>query len=180
MDFTRALMVKRYAQAYVNTAGCILDEKIVDALGSFADFCIKHNSSLRLLELANVPAKTRTDALCRLAGRFDLSDTLRPLIVLLVKSRRSTLLGLIAHKAMELCYQNKSYQYFKVTSATPLSEQQCNKIIAFIKRKVNVVARLKVTVDSSLIAGIRVQNKQWLWEHSIKKELRLLSRPVIH
>ena len=128
--------------------------------------------------MVSVPVHVRMQALLRLVESFGLLNTLSGMIKLLTRDRRGILLGEIAQRIIYLCQKNSPYTTFKVTSALELSDDRQDQLVQFIERKTGTKARLQVTIDPSLIAGIRIQSEQLLWEYSIKKELRLLSRPI--
>lgn len=59
-------------------------------------------------------------------------------------------------------------------TAVPLTDEQVAAIHEFLHEKTGKKIILIMVIDSSLLAGIRLQSETFLWEYSIGRQLQAL------
>ena len=63
---------------------------------------------------------------------------------------------------------------FSIISAQEINDQQIESIKQFLSRLINKKIIGTPSIDTSLIAGLRLQSNEYLWEYSIRKHINAL------
>ncbi len=67
---------------------------------------------------------------------------------------------------------------FFIDSSLPLSDEEKNHIESFLKEQVQAIVLCSYRVTPELVAGIRIQNENYLWEYSVQAQLRAISTSI--
>ena len=125
-----------------------------------------------LLESPRVESGQRRDALERAVGGRVANDTLNLLKVMGKRNRMGLFEDLLIWFD-ELADREQGVKRYTVTSATPLSEQQRERLRSQLAGPTGVVI-LTEKVDPSLIGGIVLRHEDMIRDYSIKTRLESL------
>ncbi len=100
-----------------------------------------------------------------------LSDQAKNLIQLLLENNRILLLPQIAAQFDLLRYKQEGVAVAEITSAFPLSDSQLSELVAGLEKKFNLKLKPSVSVDESLIGGIRVVVGDQVLDTSVQAQL---------
>ncbi|MBC7202273.1 MAG: F0F1 ATP synthase subunit delta [Pusillimonas sp.] len=100
-----------------------------------------------------------------------LSDQARNFIELLVQNGRILLLPQIAEQFDLLKNQFEGSAVAQITSAFELSDAQVNELLAGLEKKFGLKLKPSVTVDPSLIGGVRVVVGDQVLDTSVQAQL---------
>jgi F-type H+-transporting ATPase subunit delta len=99
----------------------------------------------------------------------------RNMIQLLVRNRRLAVLAQIREQFEKMKLEDEGKLDAKISSAFPLDDRQCNRVVNLLssrfKRKINAT----VTVDPELIGGIKVEVGDKVWDASIRGKLQTMA-----
>jgi F-type H+-transporting ATPase subunit delta len=99
----------------------------------------------------------------------------RNMIQLLVRNRRLAVLAQIREQFEKMKLEDEGKLDAKISSAFPLDDRQCNRVVNLLssrfKRKINAT----VTVDPDLIGGIKVEVGDKVWDASIRGKLQTMA-----
>lgn len=100
-----------------------------------------------------------------------LSDQASNLIRLLVENDRILLLPQIAAQYELLKHKLEGTAAANITSAYPMSDDQVKQLVAGLEKKFNLKLKPNVTVDQSLIGGVRVVVGDQVLDTSVQAQL---------
>lgn len=95
-------------------------------------------------------------------------------IDLLVQNDRLLLLPIIATQFVDLKNRHEGTAQAEITSAFEMSDAQVNELIAALEVKFGLKLKPHVTVDQSLIGGVRVAVGDQVLDTSVKAQLARL------
>lgn len=136
-------------------------------------------------ELANVASladvrEALTDPRLNAARRIDLftsliktplDDRARNFIEVLVSNNRILLLPQIAEQFELLKHQHEGTALAEITSAYPISDEQVQELVKGLEKKFGLKLKAAVTVDASLIGGVRVIVGDQVLDTSVQAQL---------
>jgi|SRR5690625_49690 len=100
-----------------------------------------------------------------------LSEQAQNFIQLLIRNERLLLLPAIAQQFEVLRHKLEGSALAQISSAFELSEAQVNDLVAALEKKFGLSLKAEVTVDSSLIGGVRVQVGDQVLDTSVQAQL---------
>ncbi|AKQ57604.1 F0F1 ATP synthase subunit delta [Bordetella hinzii] len=103
-----------------------------------------------------------------------LPQAARNFIDLLVQNDRLLLLPIIATQFVDLKNRHEGTAQAEITSAFEMSDAQVNELIAALEVKFGLKLKPHVTVDQSLIGGVRVAVGDQVLDTSVKAQLARL------
>lgn len=107
-----------------------------------------------------------------------LSPLVKNFLGLLIEKRRTNVVYEIKDSYDALLDEKRGFGDAFVVSAFPLSEEECEKIKAHLEAEFQRKMRLSVEVDKSLIAGVRIQYKDYVMDTSYKAKLERLTEAI--
>lgn len=112
----------------------------------------------------------------------EIFSSLSPLVLnflgLLIEKRRTDVIFAIKESYEMLLDEYLGYGDASVLSAFELSEEEEEKIKAHLEETFKKKIRLDVKVDKSLIAGVRIQYKDYVMDTSYKAKLKCLREEI--
>lgn len=171
MNPTYAPLARKYAVAFLNVAGNKFEQKDLKALETVTIFFIANRTIALLFNLPGIKKNTINQVLEKLFGEFGTKELLKRLVALLLQHHRAFLLPDVLHQISDVYKQRTGIAQFQVHSSHALDEQQLQAALTFLGRITGKQVLYEYRVDSSLIAGLRLQSDTLLWEHSVKKQL---------
>ncbi len=172
MDSTE-LLAHRYAIAFLNVYQHSLTVPVIKRLAELIKFLESHKQSLFYVKVSSIPEIIKRDVLGQLFEQFELkTPAFFALLTTLAQHKRLFLSLPILHKIYQDYEKRMNISEFVVATATQLNQDQITTIQKFLEKQIQQAVDLTVTLDRSLIAGIRIQSDTLLWEHSIRKQLK--------
>ncbi len=137
--------------------------------------------SADLRALISSPVVSRADqeaAIKAIAAKMNLSALVANTLQLMSQKRRLFVLPqLLANLAMRIS-DEKGEVVAEVTSATPMSADQQNKLAASLKASAGKTVKLKTAIDETLIGGLVVRLGSTMIDTSVKAKLAALQNAM--
>lgn len=176
MDIRAVVLAKKYARAYLNVFMASIAFEDIERLCSFEQFLETHKLAMFFFGLPHISLISKIRCIGLLVAKFSLPQSLARLLTMLIESGRTALMQEVIKQIGEEYRKRKNIQFFAITSSHQLKPEE----IDAIQRKLEHATKSKVIcshhVDKELIAGLRALSSNFLWEYSIAKQLRLLTR----
>ncbi|MCD0503995.1 F0F1 ATP synthase subunit delta [Bordetella petrii] len=106
--------------------------------------------------------------------KAELPQAVRNFVELLVANDRLLLLPIIAKQFVELKNRHEGTAQAEITSAFELSDAQVKELIDALETKFGLKLKANVTVDKSLIGGVRVAVGDQVLDTSVQAQLARL------
>lgn len=179
MKADEEIVAKKYACAFLNCYEKEISLQEYTVLDSACQALKKYKQFLHLLDASFLSAAEKEKGLKILIQECRVPLSLEPLCRLLGQHHRLFLLPLVIHFT-KLEY-SKRYALLPMTIKTSaqVSEADIDLLKKFLSLQTGCQIIATSVVDRSLIAGIRMESIPYIWEHSIAKQLRQVSRQVI-
>ena len=171
MDITEKILARHYAQAFLNIYMDFLKEDDYEIICSLFNFFKERRQACFLMRLSLLHADVKCKALDEIAEKFELPDCFKKLLHLLVEHKRTLLLADVFDEICNEYKKRKGMVTFQVKSVGQLSEQQKKSIEKFLTQVTQKIVLCSYKEDMNLIAGLRLQSKQYLWETSLRDRL---------
>lgn len=117
--------------------------------------------------------ETKLAAFNGVAG--ELPSPLKNLVSILIDSRRSALLAPIRDHFETLKHAHESVLRAAITSAFPLSDTERDDLIRSLAKKYGKTIEASVTVDASLLGGVRIQIGDEVVSASVRDQLNQMA-----
>lgn len=169
----------RYATALLAVHKEPFSEIVCDALRAAISYYAATPMVLIYLQTPLLGASQKEEALECIRKRFNLPSIIEKIDRLLLEHARIFLLPVVYAALIEQSNRAAGRITCTITSAGPLlNEQQqiCREFVAVVSGKKPLI---EWAVDTALIAGIRIQTEDWLWEHSLDAQLRALANTLL-
>ncbi len=165
-------IARKYAYAFLNIFGNKISLDDIIHFQAAEQFLRSTPRALFLLKVPGLPEQVKKDGLLGLCSRFQLPRETAILITLLLKNKRVYLIKAIFTNIIDIYKERKNVQVFMVSSSIELSSFHRSQVEAFLATRITGVIIYKYMVDKRLIAGMRLQSDNYLWEYSLQKQLR--------
>lgn len=164
-------VARPYAEALF---GAVRDDKA--GLPAWADLVSEMGQVAANPDVSEAMADPRLDDAQRMqlfVGliKADLPQAARNFIELLVQNDRLLLLPIIATQFEALKNRFEGTAQAEITSAFELSEAQLNELVAALELKFGLKLKPNVTIDPSLIGGVRVAVGDQVLDTSVQAQL---------
>ncbi len=172
------LNAKRYAQAFLNLF--TLTQTDITNIKKAFDFLDHHREIFSLLKVPLLDSQIKENALKEyLLIQFSLPASFQQLIHVLVEQRRTYLIQMILLEMIHLFEDQQGLESFTIASSTALNDTELEKIKAFLATHTHHNIICTPLVDTDLIAGVRMQSNNHLWEYSIRKQLAAIKSQML-
>ena len=167
-------VAKKYAQAFmiVFPKACTFND--LNKLEAAQKFLQKNKRTLFFLQLPQFDHERRTSMVADLIDYFSLPHDCAAIILLLIKDNRSFYIPAVLAWISQLYKDQIQSTEFSIKSAHDLDTKQIEAIKQFLGHLLKKKIIGTPSLDTSLIAGLRLQSNNYLWEYSIRKQLRTL------
>jgi F-type H+-transporting ATPase subunit delta len=143
-------------------------ESDIDAL----DAALTESADLRtMISSPLISREQQGDAIVAIAKKMKLSTLTTNSLALMASKHRLFVMPQLIAELREMIAAEKGEVTAEVTSATPLTAAQTDKLIASLKARVGKDVKLKTTVDESLIGGLVVKLGSMMIDTSIRAKL---------
>ncbi len=172
------LVAKKYAQAFLNVYADELSlddfKRICVAAGMLRDKRIAF-----FLRLSAIDAETKRAALYEFLQTTQIHPLCKKLVDLLLEDNRSFLIHPVLVYLCVFYKKRKGVAQFTIASSHPLKQEELEILQQFLVKLIGCYIIYSSKIDKKLIAGIRLQSNEFLWEHSIRKQLACVEMPLI-
>lgn len=174
MIISQSSSSKKYATAYLNLYQNDIHMTDIQNICRSVVF-LKRNRNFMLLACAvGTKKEEKISIVDKLFVHFSLHDSFKKLVRLLIKNNQLCLLPVILQDVCCLYKTRKNILELEIQSAEQLDQQAAQEFEAFFAQRSNMDIVSHVKVDTSLIAGVRLQSSLFLWEYSVASQLRTL------
>lgn len=167
-------LAHRYASAFLNL---FMDQMSVDdvmRIKKAYEHLMSNSRPLFFLGFPMITVVKQQELIDIMFDYFSLFKPLKKLSNLLIKHRRGILFADVLKHIWWHYFQRKGIEYVTITSSHELSKDKIHVFQEYLARLSGKDILYEYGVDATLIAGIRMQSNQILWEHSIRNQLRAL------
>ncbi len=168
------IVAQKYAKAFMGVFPKSFSLNDVKKIETAQFFLQTHKRTLFFLQLPQFTAERKKSMVADLIDYFSLPHDFAALILLLIHHDRSYYIPDVLLCLTELYKQQINSLEFSIQSAQPLSENKIESIKQFLGRLLTKKIIGIPSIDTSLIAGLRLQSNDYLWEYSIRKQMRAL------
>lgn len=176
-DFIRARM---YAKAFLNVWPDAINPQLLERLTDFAKVLHKERRLFFILSLPHLGRDIKAEQVKQFCERLGLPWQFERLVNLLLADQRIFLLPEIVTYICQLYARQHNIVRVKIKSSVPLKKEECEILTQFLGRCTGSAVQYQAYVDSSLIAGIRIESDRVLWEHSAQQQLRSVAGAGYH
>lgn len=165
---------QKYAKAFMATFPKTITLPLIGKMNIAQKFLQTHKQVLLFLQLPQLNQERKKSMVADLISYFALPEQLSAIILLLIKHNRSFYIPDVLFCISQLYKKQTNSVIFSLKSAYPLSEQHIQTIKLFLEKLMHKNVITEPSLDTSLIAGVRLQSSEYLWEYSIRKQLQTL------
>jgi F-type H+-transporting ATPase subunit delta len=165
---------RRYAEAFVETAAEKGDETLQSVRQELSAFAAAVDEVFDLSNLLMNPAVTadeRVKVLDRVMEEVGLSDLTKRFLHLLAEKDRINEIREIAHVYDQLADARTGRVQAEITSAIELSDATTDQLRRALEKRTGKKIEMNVSVDESLIGGIKAQVGSFVFDGTIRSEL---------
>ncbi|KKP35340.1 MAG: ATP synthase subunit delta [candidate division TM6 bacterium GW2011_GWF2_32_72] len=178
MQLEKIALSKKYAAAFLNLFMNQLNDEDIKKFETAETFLKKNRRNIFFLRFPSIDASLKQKVLNLIFEKFQINPILFKLTDLLKSKKRLFLLRETIKQICIIYKRRKNIIDFNISSSHQLNEHQKKVIQEFLEHntKKNITSSYKI--NPNLIAGIRLQSNELLWEYSIQKKLRLLNKEL--
>lgn len=176
MKIITLTIAKKYAEAYVNCYGHNLDLEEINRIDQAADFIISRRSALALFSVPLLTSNQVQQALEQVLSAYRLPKEFSRLYTILFNRKKILLIADVFKQIVAVYRARHNIMHVSMQSSAPLSETQITSLQKFIANHTKKAIVYHTELNHELIAGIRLQSDSILWEHSVAKALREISK----
>lgn len=175
MDRADQLLSTRYAKAFTHVYGKRITEADSDRLDTLSSVIHQEATPLALLKIPTISNEIKRQVLEQLLSeKVGLSPVFNKLVYMLIEDQRAVLLQPVLERVKEQYDKDHHIERFVLVSSHPLSYDDHHALVAFLERSTGRRIKARMVIDPRLIAGIRLQSREHLWEYSIARDLAKL------
>ncbi|HSC25271.1 MAG TPA: F0F1 ATP synthase subunit delta [Candidatus Babeliales bacterium] len=167
-------IAKKYATAFIKVFFTSITFADINRIEKAQKFLQTHKRTLFFLQLPQFDHKIREAMVADLVNYFSLPMQLSTIILLLIDHNRSYYIPEVLSFIIILYREQTGSIQFVCTSSQVLNEEQIESIKKFLERYIHKNITCVQSINPSLIAGIRLQSNNYLWEHSVYKHIQAL------
>lgn len=137
-------------------------------------FLQTRKQTLLFLQLPQFDQERKKSMVADLISHFSLPHQLSAIMLLLIAHNRSFYIPDVLLCITQLYKEQTNSIEFSLKSAQSLNEKQIESIKQFLGKLLNKNIIATSSIDTSLIAGLRLQSNDYLWEYSVRKHIQTL------
>ncbi len=177
MDIKSGRITAKYAQAFFNLYGPGLCEQDFWKVKQVVAFLSKNKTVLTYFNTSNLSERKKFKQL--FIAYFKLPSCFEWLLMLLQKHQRIELLSQVLQNILDLFLVSNKQLFFKLISYPALLPLQTKKIIAYLKQSTDRDILYEQLECPNLIAGLKMQSAQFLYDDTIQGRLQKINRKFI-
>ncbi|HEX4069112.1 MAG TPA: ATP synthase F1 subunit delta [Candidatus Babeliales bacterium] len=165
---------QKYAKAFMAIFPKAVTFTDIGKIKIAQQFLQKHKQALLFLQLPRFNYATKKSMVADLISHFSLPEQLSAIMLLLITHNRSFYIPDVLLCINQLYKKQTNCVIFSLKSASPLHEKQIETVKRFLEKVVHKNIIIEPSLDKSLIAGLRLQSNEYVWEYSVRKHLQTL------
>jgi ATP synthase F1 delta subunit len=171
------VLARRYARAYQAVYKKKMGDEELDRLIQFLSILKSHKHAFFYTTLSQIAGEKKIAVLSAVARQYGLEEMMQPLMQLLLAHRRLVLLPAVVESLVALYEEQAGRVPIDVTSALELSAEDKKRLEAAIARATNKKIYADYSIDSSLIAGVRIVSRRagFMSEQSLRQSLNTIA-----
>ena len=174
MHLNQIYTCKKYARAFYHTVHSKIDAQQVINIKNLILFLTKDSTFLQCLQLDFIDHNIKKDFTDKLINKYQLINNFEKLLILLAHNRSIFLFPQILKQILEIYNINNNIIEFNIVSSNKLNDIQLLQLKTFLYKHTQKNIIYNLSIDKSLIAGIKIYSETLGWEHSIRKQLNTL------
>lgn len=174
MDMYLEKLAKKYAKAFINVYGTQLSRELVEKLQIVSDYLHRQREALFYVQLSVIDGATTKKNFEELLKSFSVDALFGPLIDLLLADKRIFLLPRVLTYVCALYLEKNNIMHFTVESPIALHADEMSILRSFLEKRTGKAIFFTLKKNKELIAGLKVYSATLGFEHSIRRQLRLL------
>ena len=168
------LLIRRYAKAFLEYA---IENKMTDQ--GLADLelltkTLQDNRELRNILSQPFLSKNKKETIINRIFKGQISDKTLNFIKLMLDKNRHEIIPMILVPYRELYYEYKNIAEVTITTAVKIDEPTQQKLIWFVKDKINGDVQIINKIDKSIIGGFIINYLDYQYDRSIRNDLKKL------
>ena len=172
----RLILVKKYSKAFVNTFKDKLSIDDIDLIENLIHYLKQNRNIFIYINLSIVEFKIKKDFFSKLIKLFKLKEFFTDLTNLLLESNRIFLLIYILKDIIKIYMQEIGFIKFNIVSSHNINNKNLEIIKNFLKNKTGKNILTRLSIDKSLIAGIKIYSDELAWQYSIKNYINAIKQ----
>jgi F-type H+-transporting ATPase subunit delta len=169
-------IANKYAKAFMAVFPKSLTFADIGKIETARNFLQTHKQILLFLQLPQFDQERKKSMIADLIHHFALPHHLSSIILLLITHDRSFYIPAVFSCITQLYKEQINSIEFSIKSAHNLNDKQITSIKQFLGQLLDKNIIGTVSIDPSLIAGLRLQSNDYLWEYSIRKHIQTLQK----
>lgn len=167
---------KKYARAFISLFSSILTLDELDRAKRLSDFIKERKEALFYIQISVLDSNAVKEAFFKLLNQFKLNEAFIQLINILELHRRLFLLPMILNSIVTISKDRANIAEFIIESSHSLSESQIKILTDFLVEATGKKIIYSTKINRELIAGVKIYSDRFGWEHSVQKQLEMVSR----
>ena len=167
-------IAKKYAQAFIAVFPKSFVFSDIRKIETTQKFLQTHKRTLFFLQLPQFDQKRRISMVADLVDYFSLPQDFATIILLLIEHNRSFYIPDVLRWITQLYKDHLNTMEFSIQTVQTINEIQIESIKKFIGHLINKKVIGIPSIDTTLIAGLRLQSNHYLWEYSVRKQIKAL------
>lgn len=176
--YDRHQLAVRYATAFLDVIEQPLSVSECEALTAIITHYKRTPELLFFLQISLFSHHDKEAALARMRDWYKLPTSITKIDILLLNHQRIFLLPLVYGEIITQSHLRANRMVCTVTTAIPLTAAYQKKCYLFIEQLSAQTPLITWSIDPALVAGVKIQATEWLWEDSINGRLKALSARV--
>lgn len=167
-------IAKKYAQAFMSIFPKAYSFNDIKKIEIAQHFLQTHKRTLFFLQLPQFDQERRKSMVADLIDYFSLPHDLTHIILLLIEQNRSFYIPDVLLWITHLYKKQIDSIEFFIKTTQEINDEQIESIKQFLSYLTHKKIMTVPSIDTSLIAGLRLQSHEYLWEYSIRKHIKTL------
>lgn len=173
-------LAKRYAKALINTVKSESEyQQIRSELTEF-NRLLESNLNLKSgMETLLFAKRQKREILDTIQQKIQFDNKVYNLLATMIEENRMVILVNILQLFEELWFEKEGIEKLKVHSAYPINEDLEKQLISKLEESLSKKIVLEKEIDSSLIAGLKIQRGSIFYDFSIEGNLKKLRNSLL-
>jgi F-type H+-transporting ATPase subunit delta len=164
---------ERYARALFEVASESFELENIE--NSLNELLVIYDSSSEFISFIKNPTYSNKDqlkAIDIISEKLNFTKNLKKFLLLLVEKRRIFFVKKIIKSFLKLCSEQRGEIKASLVSCKKLSEKELNEISVQFSQSMGSKVKFDLSVDESLIGGVKIQLGSLMVDTSIKNKLK--------
>ncbi len=169
------VLATKYAQAFLRVNEKKLQKKEYDAILKAASDLQKKLYLLQIVDAPTLEIEDKMECVKKMLEYYSLPDACKHLARLLIVHGRFGLFAHVLSSIVDLYYKYIEVCVITIYTSCEVTQDDIVAIEKFVANKTKKQVISRHVVSSSLIAGVRIESDQFVWDHSVQNQLRNVS-----